>query len=259
MSVLDAFRLDGVTAVVTGGNRGIGKGIARALAEAGADVVVANRDHESGAAAVEEITADTGVEGLAVPVDVTDEVQVEALVETVTDEFGSVDVLVNNAGITYNVPAEEMELEHWRRVIDINLTGVFLCSKHVGRTMIQRSGGSIINVSSISAFIANHPQPQVGYNASKAGVEGLKTQLASEWAKYGVRVNNINPGYIRTDMVEDVLENDPEMAAEWQREMLLDEMATPETIGALAVYLASDASWYMTGESISIDGGYTVR
>lgn len=189
----------------------------------------------------------------------TDEASVEALVETVTDELGSLDVLVTNAGITYNVPAEEMELEHWRRVIDINLTGVFLCSKHVGRTMIERNGGSIINVSSISAFIANHPQLQVGYNASKAGVEGLKTQLASEWAKYGIRVNNINPGYIRTDMVEDVLKNDPEMAAEWQREMLLDEMATPETIGALAVYLASDASWYMTGESISIDGGYTVR
>ncbi|MDL5363376.1 SDR family NAD(P)-dependent oxidoreductase [Halalkalicoccus sp. NIPERK01] len=259
MSVLDTFRLDGDTAIITGGNRGIGKGIARALAEAGADIVVANRDADSGAAAIEEITAETGVDGVAIPVDITDEAKVEALVEQVSAEFGSIDILVNNAGITYNVRAEQMELDDWERVIDINLTGVFLCAKHVGIDMIENDGGSIINISSISAYIANHPQPQVGYNASKAGVEGLKTQLASEWAKYGIRVNNINPGYIRTDMVKDVLENDPKMAAEWKREMLLEDMADPDSIGALAVYLSSDASWYMTGESISIDGGYTVR
>lgn len=259
MSILDEFRLSGNTAIITGGNRGIGKGISRALAEAGADVVIANRDVDSGTAAIKEISAETGVDGTAIPVDVTDEAQVEALVEQVSAEFGSIDILVNNAGITYNVPAEQMELNEWQRVIDINLTGVFLCAKHVGRNMIENYGGSIINISSISAFIANHPQPQVGYNASKAGVEGLKTQLASEWAKYGIRVNNINPGYIRTDMVKDVLENDPKMAAEWKREMLLEDMAEPDSIGALVIYLASDASWYMTGESISIDGGYTVR
>lgn len=259
MSILDSFRLDQRTAVVTGGNRGIGKGIATALADAGADLVVANRDRDSGVAAAEEIAAETGAETLAVQMDVTNEDDVATAVEAIIDEYNSIDVLVNNAGITENVPAERMDPEDWQRVVDVNLTGVFLCSKHVGRRMIDGDGGSIVNVSSISAFIANHPQPQVAYNASKAGLEGLKTQLASEWARYDIRVNNINPGYIRTDMVEDVLKNDPEMAEEWKREMLLDEMARPESIGALAVYLASEASWYMTGESISIDGGYTVR
>ncbi|WP_254546915.1 SDR family NAD(P)-dependent oxidoreductase [Halomarina pelagica] len=259
MSIEDAFRLDGETAIVTGGNRGIGNGIARALADAGADVVVANRDRDASEAAAAAIARETGAETIAIPVDVTDEAAVEAMVETAVETFGDVDVLVNNAGITINTPAEEMTLDEWHRVVDINLTGVFSCSKHVGRRMIADGGGSIINVSSISAFVANHPQPQIGYNASKAGVEGLKNQLASEWATHGVRVNNINPGYVRTELVEEVLETDPEMAAEWRRQMLLDEMARPEDIGPLAVYLASEASWYVTGESISIDGGYTVR
>lgn len=259
MSILERFRLDGKTAIVTGGNRGIGAEIARAFAEAGANVVVANRDEETGAAAAKTLAADTGAETLSVPVDVVNEGDVEAMIETTVDEFGGIDVLVNNAGITINVPAEEMSIDDWQQVVEINLTGAFLCSKHAGKRMISDDGGAIINVSSISAFIANHPQPQVGYNASKAGVEGLKMQLASEWAEHGIRVNNINPGYVRTEMVEYVLENDPEMAAEWKRQMLLDEMAAPEDIGPLAVYLASDASWYMTGESISIDGGYSVR
>ena len=259
VAVLDSLRLDGKTAVVTGGNRGIGAGISRAFAEAGADLVVANRDADAGAAAADELAAETGAETLAVPVDVTDEATVEAMVEAAVDAFGGVDVLVNNAGITVNVPAEEMSLDDWRRVVEVNLTGAFLCSKHAGRQMIAGEGGSILNVSSISAFVANHPQPQVAYNASKAGVEGLKMQLASEWASEGVRVNNVNPGYVRTEMVDEVLESDPEMAAEWRREMLLDEMAAPADIGPLAVYLASDASWYVTGESISIDGGYSVR
>lgn len=259
MSVLDRFRLDGDVAIVTGGNRGIGKSLATALAEAGATVVVANRDEESGETAAADIESETGAATLAVPVDVTDEAQVAAMVETVEAEFGSVDVLVNNAGITINTPAEEMSLAEWRRVVDVNLTGAFLCAKHAGRSMIANDGGSIVNVSSVSAFVANHPQPQAGYNASKAGVEGLKNQLASEWAKHGVRVNNINPGYIATDMVEEVLENDPTMAEEWRRRMLQEEVAPPETLGPLAVFLASDAAAYVTGESVVVDGGYTVR
>lgn len=259
MATLDRFDLDGKTAIITGGNRGIGFGIVDALAGAGADVVIANRDVEAGEAAAEETADEHGVRVEAIGVDVTSEPAVEAMVAETVNTFGAIDVLVNNAGITINTPAEEMTLEEWQRVIDINLTGVFLCSKHVGAEMIDGDGGSIINISSVSAFGANHPQPQVGYNASKAGLEGFKLQLASEWAEHDVRVNNINPGYIKTEMVEDVLENDPEMAAVWKRRMLLDEMAGPESVGSLATYLASDASWYMTGESIKIDGGYTVR
>jgi Lon protease-like protein/uncharacterized protein YdhG (YjbR/CyaY superfamily) len=127
------------------------------------------------------------------------------------------------------------------------------------RQMIDSDGGSIINISSMSAFIANYPQEQVAYQASKGGLEGFKTQLASEWAEFGIRVNNINPGYILTDLVEETIADNPEMGERWKSEMLMDEIASPEEIGPLAVYLASDASSYVTGESIVIDGGYTVR
>jgi NAD(P)-dependent dehydrogenase (short-subunit alcohol dehydrogenase family) len=259
MAVLDRFRLDGQTAIVTGGNRGIGRGISTSLAEAGANVVIANRDEAAGQEAAEAIADDTGATVEAISVDITDVEEVQALVDATVEEFGDIDVLVNNAGVTLNTPAEEMTLEGWQRVIDINLTGPFNCAKYVGREMIDGDGGSIINVSSISAFMANHPQPQVSYNASKAGLEGFKNQLASEWAEHGIRVNNINPGYVRTEMIDQVLEEDPEMAEAWFDEMLLDEMARPEDIGPLAVFLASEASGYMTGSSVVIDGGYLVQ
>ncbi len=181
------------------------------------------------------------------------------MVEETVSELGDVDVLVNNAGICTNTPAEEMSAGEWQRVLDVNLTGPFLCSKHVGRNMIDGGGGSIVNDSSITALVSNHPQSQVCYQASKAGLEGFKLQLASEWARHGIRVNNINPGYVRTEMVDQNLRSDPEMAEIWRDGMLMDEFAPPESIGGLAVYLASDASSYVTGESIVIDGGYTVR
>ena len=152
-----------------------------------------------------------------------------------------------------------MTMKEWADIIDVNLSGVFRCSRHAGRAMIESGGGSIVNVSSISAFMGNHPQPQASYNASKGGVEGLKLQLASEWAEYGIRVNNINPGYVRTEMIDEVLERNPDRAETWFGEMLLEEMARPEDIAPVAVYLASDASWYMTGTSVKIDGGYMVR
>ncbi|MFB6308125.1 MAG: SDR family NAD(P)-dependent oxidoreductase, partial [Haloarculaceae archaeon] len=141
------------------------------------------------------------------------------------------------------------------KTIDINLTGAFLCSKYVGREMIDDGGGSIINISSMSAFMANYPQCQVDYQASKGGLEGFKYQLASEWAEHDIRVNNINPGYIATE----ILTEDQEILDTWKSEMLMDELGTPEDIAPLAVYLASDASSYMTGESVVIDGGYLVE
>jgi NAD(P)-dependent dehydrogenase (short-subunit alcohol dehydrogenase family) len=259
MTVIDRFRLDGKTAIITGGNRGIGRGISEAFAEAGANVVIANRDAAGGVAAAEEIAEQTGAATLAVQTDITEESEAKELVDATVERFGTVDVLVNNAGITNNTPAEQMMEEDWRSVMEINLDGMFYCSKYAGQVMIDGDGGSIINISSISAFIANYPQPQVSYNASKAGVEGFKNQLSSEWADFGIRVNNINPGYVWTDILEGVTEDDPEMVDEWYRGMLLDEMARPEDIAPLAVYLASEASWYMTGSSIIIDGGYTVR
>ncbi len=167
MSVLDRFRLDGETVIVTGGNRGIGKGIATGMAEVGANVVIANRTAESGQAAAEEIADETGAETAAIPTDVTDEAEVQAMVEETVDRFGSVDVLVNNAGIAIHEPAEEKPLENWKKTLDINTTGAFICAKHAGREMIDGDGGSIVNISSMSAFVANYPQCQVDYQASK--------------------------------------------------------------------------------------------
>ncbi|GAB3019776.1 SDR family NAD(P)-dependent oxidoreductase [Natronobiforma cellulositropha] len=259
MDLFDRLDLTGEVAIVTGGSRGIGYGVAHALAEAGARVVITNRDAASGASAAATIEADTDASVDALGADVSDEAAVEALVDHVRAEHGTVDVLVNNAGIVHNVPAEAMTREEWRAVLEVNLTGAFHCAKHVGRVMIADGGGSIVNLSSISAFVANHPQPQVSYQASKGGMDAMTRQLASEWAEHGVRVNSINPGYVRTDLIEDVLETDPEMAREWYDGMLLEEMARPEDVGPLAVYLASDASAYVTGQSVTIDGGYTVR
>lgn len=237
MPTLDQFSLDGQTSIVTGGNRGIGRGISEALAEAGSDIVIANRDAHAGERAATEIDGNTGVKTAAIPTDVTDEEQVSALVESTVDQFGCVDILVTNAGNVVSSPAEEMDQDEWQRVIDINLTGAFYCAKHAAKHMMDTGGGAIVNVSSIAAFVALHPQSTVSYNASKAGLEGLKNQLASEWARHDIRVNNVNPGYIRTDMIEDTLENFPEIAATWQGEMLHDEIPTAEAIGPTVVYL----------------------
>lgn len=256
---MERFRLDGQVAIVTGGNRGIGRGISDALAEAGANVVVANRNAEAGERAAEEIRGATGVDTLHVTTDVTSEEDVINLVDETVSEFSTIDVLVNNAGTSIHVAAEEMTYEQWRENLEVNLDSAFLCAKYAGQEMIDSGGGSIVNVSSISAFIANHPQKQVAYQASKAGMEGMKKQLASEWAEFDVRVNNINPGYIGTDLIEEMFEERTDLKAIWLDEMLMDDLAPPEDIGPLAVYLASDASSYMTGESIVIDGGYTVR
>lgn len=157
MTVLDRFKLDGQTAIVTGGNRGIGRAIAQALAEAGADIVVANRDVQMGKEAATEIAAETDVEAMAIETDVAEEESVIAMVDTAVERFGTVDILVNNAGVVVHEAAETMSVDQWDRVIDINLRGTFLCSKYVGVEMMDSGGGSILSVSSMSAFVANYP------------------------------------------------------------------------------------------------------
>jgi NAD(P)-dependent dehydrogenase (short-subunit alcohol dehydrogenase family) len=259
MTVLDEFLLDGERAIVTGGSRGIGRALAEALAEAGADVCIANRSAEEGRAAAAEIADATGAETMAVPVDVTEEADVERLVEETVATLGGIDVLVNNAGIARTAPAYEMSLDTWREVLETNLTGVFLPTKHAGGWMVHNGGGTVVNMASMSAFVANYPQEEVVYHASKGGVVSFTRQLASEWAEHGVRANAIAPGYIRTEMIDELLADNPDMEEAWLSEMLFEEMAPPEKLGGTVVYLASEASSYMTGETVVIDGGYTVR
>jgi NAD(P)-dependent dehydrogenase (short-subunit alcohol dehydrogenase family) len=249
MTVLDLFRLDGKVAVVTGGNRGLGQAFARALGEAGARVAIAARDE----ARSEAVAAEQGA--LAVTTDVTDPASVEAMLETVTSELGPVDVLINNSGVCFHRPALEVPDDEWRAVWEVNVDGVWRCSRTVGAQMVERGAGVIVNVGSISAEIVNRPQWQPAYNASKAAVHQLTKSLAAEWAPHGVRVNAIAPGYVRTEMAP---VDDPRFRPRWVEDAPMQRAAVPEEIAPSVVYLASDASSFMTGSVLIVDGGYTV-
>ena len=257
MSVLESFSLDGEVAVVTGAAQGLGKQMAAALAEMGADVAIADVNRGKAERTAAELDGETDV--IPVEADVTDEASVEAMVEAVTDRLGPIDVLVNNAGIVEHSPAEETSIESWRRVLSVNLDGVFLCAKHVGREMLDRGEGRIVNVASMSGIDVNVPQKQASYNSTKAGVSMLTKSLAVEWADRGVRVNAIAPGYMRTELVDETLEADPEMEETWLENTPMGRLGRPEELQELVVYLASDASSYMTGSTVVIDGGYTSR
>lgn len=255
MGILEKMRLDGKVAYITGGAGGIGKSIALGLAEAGADVVIVDLDGEESKAAAEEIAEKTGVKTLAIETDVTDPEAVNQMIDKIMDEFGQIDIAFNNAGITMNVPAEEMTPEEWHKVIDLDLNAVFLTSQAAGKVMIKQGHGSIINTASMSGSIVNVPQPQASYNAAKAGVKLLSNSLAVEWADKGVRVNTISPGYIGTDLT-DSDELKP-LIEDWEKLTPLGRVGEPEELQGIAVFLASDASSFATGADFTIDGGYT--
>jgi NAD(P)-dependent dehydrogenase (short-subunit alcohol dehydrogenase family) len=252
VAVLDAFDLTGKTAVVTGGNTGLGEAFAKALVEAGASVALAARTRERSEAVAPEIP---GGKAIAVDLDVTDPAQVDRALDEVTERLGRVDILVNNAGACYHRPAVEVPLEEWHDVFDVNVHGLWHCAQAAGRRMIQAGGGNIINIGSISAMIVNRPQWQPAYNASKAAVHQLTKSLAAEWAPHNVRVNALAPGYVKTAMAP---VDEPQFRRHWIEDAPMQRYATPDEMGPSIVYLASDASSFMTGSVLVVDGGYTL-
>ena len=254
MNVKEMFDLSGEKAIVTGAARGLGEQMSLALAEAGADVAVVDVNIDAGHRVAEHIR-DIGRDSIAIKADVTKVADVENMVKVAKDRFGKIDILINNAGITINVPAEEMSKEEWDRVVEVNLTGVFLCAQTVGKEMIRQKKGNIINISSMSALIANRPQPQISYNASKAGVIMVTKSLASEWRKYNIRVNAIAPGYMRTPLVDKVF---PKYGKGWSSLTPMGRVGDPSEIKGSALFLASRASSFVTGSVLVMDGGYTI-
>jgi gluconate 5-dehydrogenase len=249
----ELFDLSGLVALVTGGGSGIGRQMAEGLAEAGADLVLCARKPERCEQAAEELRA-LGVRALGLRCDVRDPAEVEGVVDRARSELGRIDVLVNNAGTSWGAPAEDYPLEGWQKVIDVNLTGVFLCSQAAGRVMIEQGGGKIVNVASVAAFGGAPPELMnaVGYNASKGGVVAFTRDLATKWARYGITVNAIAPGWFPTDLNKVLLDAQGDVYLE---HIPLRRFGGPDDLKGAVVFLASRASDYVTGHTIVVDGG----
>jgi gluconate 5-dehydrogenase len=253
MSVRELFDLSRKTAIVTGGGTGIGRQMAEGLAEAGANLVLCARKAERCEQAAAELEQ-LGVRALGLGCDVRDPQQIEAVVRRTVDELGGVDVLVNNAGTVWGAAPEDMPLEGWQKVVDVNLTGVFLFAQAAGRVMIERGGGSIVNIASVSGM---HGAPAevvntVVYHATKGGVIAFTRDLAWKWARHGIRVNSIAPGWFPSDMSKFVLDRQGDDLA---RRIPLGRFGGPEDLKGAVVFLASPASAYVTGHTLVVDGG----
>lgn len=254
MGLLGADLKDRV-AIVTGGSSGIGYGISMALAEHGCHVVPTSEPGTE--SKIEETVAavkNLGVRTLGLAADVTNADQLDRFVERVLREFGAIDILVNCAGITIRRPSIEVPEEEWRAVLDVNLTGTFLCCQKVGKTMIARGKGSIVNIASLTSFVA---YPEVAaYCASKGGVLMLTRALAVEWAPHGVRVNAIAPGDILTPLTRSITDKDPERRKSMEARIPMGRLGEVDEVAGAALYLCSDGARYITGHTIVVDGGH---
>jgi len=254
-NVKDLFDLSGKTAIVTGGSRGIGKEMAEGLAEAGANIMLCARRAEWLDDTVTEF-AGRGFSVAGKTCDVSKAADVEAVVTATVEQFGSVDVLVNNAGISWGAMPEDMPLEQWQKVLDVNLTGCFLMAQAAGRQMLKQGSGSIINIASIAGLTSSANGPfYAGYVSSKAGLIGLTRELAASWGRKGIRVNAIAPGFFHSrlaDAVIDIYERSI------QENNVIPRVGNEGELKGVAVFLASDASSYITGQTIAVDGGMTV-
>jgi len=252
-TIKELLSLEGRVSVVTGGATGIGFQMAMGLAEAGSNIVICSRKLENCEQAAREI-AKTGVKALAVACDVTQPDQVEMMKDATLDRFGRVDVLVNNAGRAWAAPPEDMPLERWQQVFDLNITAPFLCAQALGREMIKAKQGRIINIASIAGLVGRNPKAynSVAYGASKGALVNFTRDLAVKWAQHNIRVNCICPGFFVTPLNQKLYEKNKENI---DREIPLGRTGGPDDLKGLAVLLASDASNFITGAIIPVDGG----
>ncbi|HVF47702.1 MAG TPA: glucose 1-dehydrogenase [Pyrinomonadaceae bacterium] len=254
-SVQELFDLAGKTAIVTGGSRGIGKEMAEGLGEAGANLVLCARRAEWLDETVEEFRR-SGFNVESQLCDVSKPNEVEAVVSMAVEKFGGVDILINNAGISWGAMPEDMPLEKWQQVIDVNLTGCFLFAQAAGREMLKRGSGSIINIASIAGLTSSANGPfYAGYVASKSGLIGLTRELAASWGRRGVRVNAIAPGFFHSRLADAVIDL---YERSIQEDNVIPRVGNEGELKGTIVFLASDASSYITGQTIAVDGGMTV-
>jgi NAD(P)-dependent dehydrogenase (short-subunit alcohol dehydrogenase family) len=253
-----SFRLEGRRVVVTGGVQGIGYAIAQAVIEGGAAAVaLLDLQQDRVTEAATELAQQGSAEVIGLFCDVSSYDHVRETGRAIEERWGQADVLVNNAGIAHLEAAESMAAADWDRILQVNLSAVFYCSRVFGSSMIEARSGTIVNIASMSGIVVNRPQPQVAYNVAKAGVIMLTKSLAAEWAPYGVRVNAVAPGYIRTSMTEDKLGTD--MARDyWIGGTPLGRIGSPSEIANAVLFLASNAASFVTGEVLVADGGYTL-
>lgn len=255
-AVMDlCFDIQGQTAIVTGASSGLGVTFAEALAENGVNLVIAARRYEKLVGVAREISAKHGVEVIPVKTDVTEEENVTKMVRTAVEKLGSLEMIVNNAGIATLSPSVEMSLDEWKKAIDVNLTGVFLCARTAAREMIRQNYGKIVNIASIYGAVGDifHAAP---YYASKGAVINLTRALAIEWASYKINVNSIAPGFFPSEMTEGIFKDDTAMKHILSRTPL-GRTGEPLDLKATLIYLVSPASNYVTGQTIFVDGGWT--
>jgi gluconate 5-dehydrogenase len=254
MRTRELFDLSGKVAIVTGGGKGIGLQMAEGLAELGADLVLCARKPERCEAAAAELSAAHGVRALGLRCDVANQEEVQAVVDQTRMELGRIDVLVNNAGTVWGAWPEDIPLEGWQKVVNVNLTGVFLCSQAAGRVMIEQRGGTIVNIASVAGLHGARPEIMnaLPYHATKGGVIAFTRDLAWKWGRHGIRVNAIAPGWFPSDMSNFVLDRHGD---ELTRAIPLGRFGGADDLKGAVAFLASDASAYVTGHTLVVDGG----